>query len=63
MTYGVDDGPRATVPPARPAWEREADRAAAAARVTGCPRCDGIPAELVAALTKALTDARGVRAR
>jgi hypothetical protein len=56
VAYGVDPGLRAIVPPARPAWERDADMARAR---DGCPRCSEVPAEVITALVAALRAAKG----
>jgi hypothetical protein len=54
VAYGVP-GRTAVVPPARPAWERDRDRAT---YTSGCARCSEIPADLVAAIVAALRAAK-----
>ena len=57
VTYGVDARPNVVVPPARPAWERDADMAAAREHPR-CDRCSELPDDLVLALRRALREAK-----
>jgi hypothetical protein len=58
VAYGANDGLTAIVPPARPAWERDADMARAR---DGCPRCAEVPPEVLGAIVAALRAAKGGR--
>jgi hypothetical protein len=60
VTYGGTDRPTVAISPARPAWERDADMAAARDRAR-CDRCGEIPDALVLALRQALADAKAAR--
>jgi len=57
IAYGDLTRPQVFHQPARPAWERDADMAAARGRAR-CDRCMDIPDDLVTALARALRAAK-----
>jgi hypothetical protein len=57
IAYGQDDRATVVIEPSRPAWERDADMAAARDRAR-CDRCMDIPDEVVLAMARALRAAK-----
>jgi hypothetical protein len=57
VAYGGTDRATVVIPPARPAWERDADMARARERAR-CSRCMDLPDDLVLALARALREAK-----